>query len=207
MRLAIAFFGLLIVASGPLIQKHWPSDASSPVWVGLPEISNCKLGSWQLADWRPRIPGSLAPIEGSYDCDGSTVVHVAVHQFLTQRQGAEAVGGANLILPEHLRFTKERRKVGGADFLVDAYSLTWNKANFFVWSWYAIGTTATNSRYLAKLLDVRNVVLLRKEPSVIMIIAGSSRDQKSAQLQLEQVAGSLWLAYQGSFKDKDGRDD
>ena len=135
---------------------------------------------WQALDqhdakWKPRFMGADGELSRSYIAGGQGV-HLFIAYFRPhQRQGAELIGGGNVLINE-----KNWRavSVGSAQAMVDGESLSVerivlraNDRTRLVWSWYWVGGEYTSNPYFAKLLELKSRLLRERKGSAFIALA------------------------------------
>jgi EpsI family protein len=144
--------------------------------VSVPTVA----APWQAVDehggsWKPNFPGADAELWKSY-LSGSQRVDLFIGYYRAQqRQGAELVGAANVLIDE---INWRRLSVGSAQVVADGDSVAVNEMVIrstdrtrVVWSWYWVGGKYTSNPYLAKLLEIKSLLLREQKASAIIAIA------------------------------------
>lgn len=198
MRVIIAVVAVITVVAGPVVAWAWPQPRAQAVWETLPSLSGCTLTPWQLSGWRPAVEGAEISSEGTYSC-GGIPVHVGVHQFLQQHPGSEAVGASSRVLPPNRRYERRQRHLHD-DLSVEEYRVDFPRdQKLVIYKTYLIGDRLTPSPYLAKLLDMGNTLLMRSEPSTLLVVATLTEDADAEEYSLVHVTNAVSRAYLASY--------
>jgi len=170
---AVALLGLVPLAAHSLFR---PLPMLAAPLLLAPSVTQ----PWQAlhqhaAKWKPRFIGADGELSNSYKAGGQGVHLFIAYYRPHQRQGAELIGGGNVLTHE-----KNWRAVsaGSAQAMVDGESLSVerivlrsNDRTRLVWSWYWVGGKYTSNRYFAKLLELKTRLLREQEGSAFIALA------------------------------------
>ena len=170
---AVVLLGLAPLAAHSLLRLQ-PMFAAST--IAAPGVTQ----PWQALDqhddrWTPRFIGADGELSRSYKAGGQGVHLFIAYYRPQQRQGAELIGGGNV-----LTYEKSWRAVsaGSAQTLVDGESLSVdrvvlrsNDRTRLVWSWYWVGGKYTSNPYFAKLLELKSRLLRKQKGSAFIALA------------------------------------
>ena len=153
-----------------------PVDVSAPRapgWVVAPEVD-----AW---DWRPRVVGADGSLYAFYQPEGAAAaapVGLYVGVYRTQRQGAELVTSANVMIEqEHPVWSDTlvrpvRIELQRGEFHLDQHLLSSrNGQRLLVWNWYLVGDRHTANPYLAKLLEAKSRLLGNRGEAALIAVA------------------------------------
>jgi EpsI family protein len=150
--------------------------------------------AWQSA-WQPDVTGAAHAVSHSYRC-GDARVHVFVAQFADQTEGAEAVSDGQSVVPYEWRsFVRGSSVTATGAFNVTQYDLERGLGELLIWSWYAIGEGTYTSDVRAKLVEVRDAMLLQPRPVAIIAVAVEPPDADLLRDVSAQVQN--WYVRQG----------
>ncbi len=165
-------------------------EAPLPQQVFLPEVPG-----WQRVDYRPTIPwqprasGAEHRLLGSYaDADGRRIdVFVAV--YAAQREGKEAGGFGEGALRPDSGWSWE----GAGPALPPARS-EWlrgeGRVERLAYTWYRSGDLTTGSNTRLKLATIADRLLLRAQPTVMLILSAENQPGVQAEPALAQFRQS-----------------
>ena len=171
---AVALLGLAPLAAHSLLRPQPILAAAS--MISAPGVTQ----PWQALDqddvkWKPRFMGADGELSRSYIAGGQGV-HLFIAYFRPhQRQGAELIGGGNVLTNEK---SWRAVSVGSAQAMIDGESLSVerivlraNDRTRLVWSWYWVGGEYTSNPYFAKGLELKSRLLRERKGSAFIALA------------------------------------
>ena len=170
---AVALLGLAPLAAHSLLR---PQPMFGARMISAPGV----MQPWQTLDqldakWKPRFIGADGEFSRSYIASGQGVHLYIAYYRPQQRQGAELIGGGNVLTNE-----KSWRAVsaGSAEAFVDGESLSVdrivlrsNDRTRLLWSWYWVDGKYTSNSYFAKFLELKSRVLREQKGSAFIALA------------------------------------
>lgn len=170
---AVALLGLAPLAAHSLLRPE--PDFGAPM-ISAPGVTQ----PWQALDqhdakWKPRFIGADGELSKSYKAGGQ-----AAHLFIAyyrshQRQGAELIGGGNVLTNEKswraVSAGSAQAIVDGDSLSVDRIVLRANDRTRLVWSWYWVGGKYTSNPYFAKLLELKSRLFREQKGSAFIALA------------------------------------
>ena len=130
--------------------------------------------------WKPNFLGADAELWKSYSSGRQRVDLFLGYYRPQQRQGAELVGAANVLIDEN---NWRRIRVGSAAAVADGRTVAVNEIVIrstdrirLVWNWYWVGGKYTSNPYLVKLLEIKNLLLREQRGSAIIALAVDVND-------------------------------
>lgn len=151
------------VAGGPI---HAPLALAAPP-------------GWEAAavpdDWTPAFPGAQQVVAESFTAAGARVERV-VAWFPEQGQGREAVGHDNDLTDGWRRLATGRQGITIEDMPVQAHVMRLDRTEApagrrLVWSWYWVDGTFTGDPRIAKLLQVRGLLLRGSGAAAVVAVS------------------------------------
>jgi EpsI family protein len=141
--------------------------------------------SWQAVEdagnnWKPDFSGADAVLRQSYLSEQRRVDLFIGYYRTQQRQGTELVGAANVLIDEknwrrisvgYARVMAEGDHVAVAETIIRSTDRV-----RLVWSWYWVGGEYTSNRYLAKLWEIKSVLLREHRGSALIALAADVKD-------------------------------
>jgi exosortase A len=180
---AVALLSLAPLGAERLLQSPAAPATSK---LSIPVLT----GSWQALEdagnnWRPDFPGAQAVLRQSYLSEQQRVDLFIGYYRTQQRQGAELVGAANILIDEK---NWRRISVGSARVVAEGYPVAVAETVIrspdqvrLMWSWYWVGGEYTSNRYLVKLLEIKNVLLREHKGSAFIALAADVKDENRRQ--------------------------
>ncbi len=200
--LAVVIWPLMSIAMQHTnAEIHAPLAAPAPA-PGLETISS---DPW---DWRPlEADADRSVIQ--YYADDDAVFGLYLHQYTSQKPGAEVVRNLGSLLGPSLRdwiiieSGDRRLSLENHDLTVNQHVLAWGNGRLLVWSWYRIGDRHTSNAYLAKILEAIAKVTFGRTDSARVIMATPINDQyphfDKAALALQEFASRQLPAVERSL--------
>ncbi|MCB2072588.1 MAG: exosortase A [Novosphingobium sp.] len=172
--------------------------APMPERIGLPEVPG-----WHRADyvpsvwWEPRADGAEHRLLGRYADDAGHEVDVFLALYSAQGEGREAGGFGQGALPPESAWSWQSP---GPDF-GEAKSdrlLAQGSTERVAFTWYRTGELITGSNARLKLANMGDRLLLRRNPTTVLILSAVEREGKPAVEAIEafrRAAGPLdqWM--------------
>jgi exosortase A len=156
--------------------------ASSIVDKSYNEVGNIAFkapqnyDAWQVTDdrdlgWQPEIRNPQAHITKTYQY-GSDLVQISIGYFANQQQGAEAISSENKLTTHSGRW-KQTNSVDLKleDFYVRETELKYGDRKLLVWNWYLVGENETPNEYIAKIINVVNVMVYQRNDASYITLA------------------------------------
>lgn len=143
------------------------------VFVQLPvNFSGWHYDADRSLNWQPVFLNPDTEISRGYFF-GKDFVQLNIAYYQTQRKGAEAVSTSNKITNP---YGGEWKLISAADvFESDKYftesELKYSNEKLLVWSWYRVGKYETHNPYIAKVLEVYNLIIEGRSDASILSIA------------------------------------
>jgi EpsI family protein len=170
---AVVLLGLAPLAAQRLLRPQ--PNLAAPMISALGVMSPWRALDLHDGKWKPRFLGADVELLKSYMASRQPVhLYIAYYQA-NQRQGAELIGGGNVLFEE-----KEWRPVsaGSMEAMVDEESVTVKRnvvrsgeRTRLVWSWYWAGGKYTSNPYFAKVLEIKSLLLSEQRGSAIIALA------------------------------------
>jgi EpsI family protein len=180
-----------------LAALFWPAAAwalsdhgreVAPVDVQVPEAQGWTIqpgaDGW---DWRPRIVGTDGSVYAFYRAAGeagSKLVGLYVGIYRTQRQGAELVTSANVMIEqEHPVWSDTLVRVrqvelDAGELALEQHLLSSRRGErLLVWTWYLVGNQRTANPYLAKLLEAKSRLSGNRGEAALVAVAAPYDEQ------------------------------
>jgi exosortase A len=185
----MAVFALVWPAAAWALSDH--GAAVEQVRVQAPQGSGWRiqpeLDAW---DWRPRIVGTDGSLYAFYVPEGgadAAPVGLYLGVYRTQRQGAELVTSANVMIDQQhpvwsdtsirpRRVVLERGALGVEEHLLSSR----RGQRLLVWSWYLVDDRHTANPYLAKLLEARSRLTGHRGEAALIAVAAPYEEQPDA---------------------------
>jgi exosortase A len=148
-------------------------------WALAPE-----LDAW---DWRPRVVGTDGSLYAFYRPEGGDAgipVGLYVGVYRTQRQGAELVTSANVMIEQDHPIWSDTL-VRPRRVMLDSGELRLNQhlllsrrgQRLLVWDWYLVGDRHTANPYLAKMLEAKSRLSGRHGEAALIAVAAPYDEQ------------------------------
>jgi EpsI family protein len=178
-------------AMGWALSDHGSAVEAVPVAAPVPAPGWSLLDGTSAWDWRPRVvgaDGSVYAFYASTQAQGpAPPVGLYLGVYRTQRQGAELVSSANvMIVQKHpvwsdTRMTPVSVRVGDRQLhLLRHEMLSRRGERLLVWSWYAVASHHTANPYVAKLLEAKSRLLGNRGEGALIAIATPYVDDEQA---------------------------
>jgi EpsI family protein len=170
---AIALLGLAPLAAHSLLQ---PQPIFVATMISAPGVTQ----PWQAldqydAEWKPRFIGADGELSRSYKAGGQGVHLFIAYYRPHQRQGAELIGGGNVLTNEKswraVSAGSAQTMVDGDSLSVDRIVLRSNDRTRLLWSWYWVGGKYTSNPYFAKLLELKGRLFREQKGSAFIALA------------------------------------
>lgn len=185
----------LVALTGPLLLSVLNTVAKSGdrVPVSLP----VKVGSWQKTDgltpvWQTRFSGYDDSDAGRYS-NGAGDVQLIVYQYMTQRQGKEAVSDNNAVY-ERSAEPLGRNVVNPGTGPIGSIEERLFRQGFrkqLVWYWYQAAGKGTANPLFAKILGVWGRLINEPSVRVIIVTADATRSVTVARDRLKDFTRAL----------------
>jgi exosortase A len=157
-----------------------------PVTLQPPQAAGWELRpDAEIWDWRPRVVGTDGSLYAFYrQDDGGMPVGLYVGVYRTQRQGAELVTSANVMVTEQhpvwndIMVRPRRAALGAGELALEQHLLSSHRGErLLVWTWYLVGDRHTANPYLAKLLEAKSR-LMGDHGEAALIAVAAPYDEK-----------------------------
>lgn len=141
-----------------------------------------ELGSAPVSDWNPVYVGYSARFLKNYR-NGERSVDLYISYYRNQKQGAELINSANVLVPETgspWRIIKEVARsisLGPREETIKQDRLHSPSTNLLVWRWYWIDGEETANPYHAKYMLARNKLLGRGDGGAEIIVAAQYEEK------------------------------
>jgi len=168
----IGFFclALAVLAVGPLARSFASHPAARIEFPALPLLAGCETMHGWNAGWSPQFVGPDLAISDTYQCDGYRL-HVSVVQYVEQRQGKEAVGEFNAIIPRSWwNITTRAQRNATTDLEVSEYRVD-GTPQLTIWNWYAVGVQPSSSELRTKAIEGLNALRFRARATTNITVA------------------------------------
>lgn len=188
---------LAVLLLTPFAAGVWPlmaytvvdgDSAVATVAVESPQAA----GGWSLAeateywDWRPRIVGPDGEAYAVYEQERELVsLYLGIYRM--QRQGAEVVSSANVMVPEkHPVWTDWKIEpyaieIGDSAFRVEQHHLSSRSGQrLLVWTWYRVGGQHTSNEYWAKAIEAASRVTGASGGGAVIAVAAPYESKPEA---------------------------
>ncbi len=157
-------------AVAPVVDLRPPQ---APGWT-----ADAAIDAW---DWRPRIVGTDGSLYAFYRQDGAQAeapVGLYLGVYRTQRQGAELVTSANVMVEQDHAIWSDT-SVRSRPVLLDGrevslqqhHLLSRRGERLLVWSWYLVDDRHTSNPYLAKLLEAKSRLRGNRGEAALIAVA------------------------------------
>lgn len=173
----VAISGIAIVLAAALLWARAADALAAPLpsRIDLPEVPG-----WHRVDyvpsiwWQPRAEGAEHRLLGRYADDDGNVVDVFVALYANQDEGREAGGfGQGALMPDSPWAWQ-----GSGPAFHNARSerlLGYGKTQRLAETWYRTGDLLTGSNVALKLAVIRDHLLLRARPTMMLILSSEDR--------------------------------
>ncbi|WP_295879390.1 exosortase A [uncultured Thiohalocapsa sp.] len=185
-RRALRLLSVMAVAA-----LFWPAAAwalsdhggkVAPVEVQAPRAPGWTLmPGADLWDWRPRVVGTDGSLYAFYEAAGEAdarPVGLYLGIYRTQRQGAELVTSANMMIEqEHPVWSDtmvrpRRVELASGAIGLEQHLLSSRRGErLLIWTWYLVGDSHTANPYLAKLLEAKSRLLGNRGEAALVAVA------------------------------------
>lgn len=166
-----------------------------------PSLRGCGTPQPWASRWAPVIVGQSDSVGASYDCNG-VGLHVHVARFAGPSKGPDALSEGQRVVPnvwvEHSTSTAVTLAPG---FEVTQHHLLSRGEDLVIWSWYSLGSDHYRSRLRAKLREVLDIVMLRRRPIAIHVVATDARGVDV----LRDGAAEVWSWYVSELASDGGK--
>ena len=127
---------------------------------------NLKLG------WEPQIVGASIAKTQSYGL-GNDLMQISMGYYPWQSQGAEAVGWGNrLVGSDRKKWTESgKTDLNIGDFSVTETEVYQQDRKILVWNWYLVGNRNTPDPKIAKIYNMLNIILYRRNDAAFLTLA------------------------------------
>jgi exosortase A len=186
-----------LLAVMAVVVLFWPAaawalsdhgNAVAPVQLQTPRGSDWAvqpaLSAW---DWRPRVVGTDGSLYTFYRQEGAgdpTPVGLYIGVYRTQRQGAELVTSANMMIEqEHPVWSDtlvraRRVLLRNGELALEQHLLSSRRGQrLLVWTWYLVGDRHTANPYLAKLLEAKSRLMGHRGEAALIAVAAPYEEQ------------------------------
>lgn len=144
--------------------------------------------------WQPTINGYDTRVYAEYVDQSDKRIRAMAFIYAEQEQGKEMISSANVLvrsMDKHWR-TKESRSIklpetAGLSVSVKQSILTSTQNELVVWQWYSVGGKITASPIEAKLLEVKNQLMLRESLSITYILV-ADQEIDMVESKLSEIA-------------------
>jgi EpsI family protein len=146
-------------------------------------------------DWRPRVVGTDGSVYAFYRAEaGDSDVPVGLYLgvYRTQRQGAELVTSANVMIEQQhpvwsdTMVRPRRIALPTGDLALEEHHLSSHRGQrLLVWTWYLVGDHRTANPYLAKLLEAKSRLSGNRGEAALVAVAAPYDERP------EEAAGVL----------------
>jgi len=177
--------------------KNEKQGGVTPVFLQLPvNFSGWQYDADRSLNWQPVILNPDANISRGYFFE-KDFVQLNIAYYQTQRQGAEAISTSNKITNP---YGGEWKLIRTSEILEnDKYftesELKSSDEKLLIWSWYRVGKYETPNPYMAKLLEVYNLIIEGRSDASVLSIATHFNDTKKITRQ------KIYDFWKGSSKD------
>jgi exosortase A len=186
----IALFVTIILISIQLIPGIITNKIIENKELAISIIVPDNFSGWQIQsenglNWEPSITNPDSKIKKSYRF-GQDIVQIAIGYYSSQTQGSEAVSFQNRLTSE----ASDWKKTNDSDLAIDSFyvketELKLNEQRLLVWNWYLIGNYETPSPFIAKLMNIINIIIYqRNDASFITIATPIIKDKSKSRQQL-----------------------
>jgi len=175
----------------------WPAAAwalsDHGAEVATVDLQPPRAPGWSLQpgadgwDWRPRILGTDGSLYAFYRAAGeagSAPVGLYIGVYRTQRQGAELVTSANVMIEqEHPVWSDtmvrgRRVDLDSVELALEQHLLSSRRGErLLVWTWYLVGDQRTANPYLAKLLEAKSRLSGNRGEAALIAVAAPYDEQ------------------------------
>jgi EpsI family protein len=192
-RRALGFLlmGIAILTLGPVLHTHVVRADQVPRPT-MPTVTNCRdLGRWD-PEWSPTFVAPDYRVANSFQCDGYNL-HINIVQYVGQRQGKEAVGDSNSVIPRNWwNYTTRALRTTDAGFDVDELRVDRPAKRLTIWTWYAVGDRPASSEIGVKTLEAMNAMMLRESTTTNFTVAVEGGADFDATNVLDNDASAVW---------------
>jgi EpsI family protein len=144
-----------VVLHAPVAGYHWTPDGEAPAWT-------------------PKFHGTDAKLQQSYS-RGKERVDLYVGYYAYQREGAEAVSDLNTISSRsEVKVLSSKRimvRIADVSLPINELAILHRSQPFLLWYWYWIGGENTNSRFAAKLLEMKALATGGERAAAIVAVS------------------------------------
>lgn len=166
-------------------------EAKDPAMIALPEISGWSRVPYDPAEsWQPNASGASHKLLGRYVTGNGQQVDVFIAFYTAQEDGREASAyGEGAFDPDsHWRWLQPGPKAQNA---TSDYLLIYGRHRRLAQTSYRTGDLTTGSAARLKLANMRDRLLLRPNPTTMLILSSELQDEASAQQSIIQFRQSI----------------
>ena len=132
--------------------------------------------AWQVTNdrglsWQPEIKKPQTHITKTYQY-GSDLVQISIGHFPNQQQGSEAISSENKLTTHSGRWKQtDSVDLKLEDLYVRETKLKYGDKRLLVWNWYLVGESETPNQYIAKIINVINVMVHQRNDASYITLA------------------------------------
>jgi exosortase A len=158
-----------VLASG--IVKNSYQEADSIAFKALQNYDAWQMTNDRYLGWQPEIKNPQTHITKTYQY-GSDLVQISIGHFPNQQQGSEAISSENK-LTTHSGKWKQANSVDLQleNFYARETELKYGDRKLLVWNWYLVGENETPNQYIAKIINVINVMVYQRNDASYITLA------------------------------------
>ncbi|MEQ8783514.1 MAG: EpsI family protein [Roseibium album] len=161
----------------------------------MPQLDGCSTRHGErLLRWSS-IQGYDQQLRMDYACEGVSV-SIEISRFVEQRQGKEAITQKNSVINGGIAaglFLQDRAVRGCLS--VSEYRIDHGGQRGTLWSWYSVGGKPSSTPVVAKLIELRDAVFLRRNETAIISVVAWTDDKTKANKALERAVSRTWQWY------------
>ncbi|WP_296897024.1 exosortase C-terminal domain/associated protein EpsI, partial [Thiohalocapsa sp.] len=171
-----------------------PVDLRPPRAAGWTLEPGAEPGA-EAWDWRPRVVGTDGSVYAFYRAEaGDSDVPIGLYLgvYRTQRQGAELVTSANVMIEQQhpvwsdTMVRPRRIALPTGELALEEHHLSSHRGQrLLVWTWYLVGDHRTANPYLAKLLEAKSRLSGNRGEAALVAVAAPYDERP------EEAAGVL----------------
>lgn len=199
---------IFAIAIGPLWSAVIEKDTSKALLAPTNNILQSLLPASKEAKpntpkesttvWEPLIGGFDNRLEAQYKTSDFTSIRALAYVYYDQKQGKEMINSANKLtsgIQSQWRVIEQTELVAHVSnktngTKLEALRIRSKDSTLNVLRWYSINGVVTNSPIMAKLIELRNRILLKKNISVHYILSTDDTNDQS-ELELLEIAKNL----------------
>jgi exosortase A len=158
-----------VLASG--IVKNSYQEADNIAFKALQNYDAWQMTNERDLGWQPEIRNPQTHITKTYQY-GSDLVQISIGHFPNQQQGSEAISSENKLTTHSGRW-KQANSVDLQleNFYVRETELKYGDRKLLVWNWYLVGESETPNQYIAKIINVINVMVYQRNDASYITLA------------------------------------